>query len=93
MMISPRCVMNSIVYYGGICIVEWMLGIVEVWYFFIKNRCFSLSRREESYKLKLFACLIACMSAGSKNHHIFIKLDRRVTGGRELNLRLVSINY
>jgi hypothetical protein len=33
----------------------------------------SLSRREESYKLKLFVCLIACMSAGSKEHHVFHK--------------------
>jgi len=40
MMPSPRCVMNSIVYYGGIWIDEWMLEIGEVWCFFIKNRCF-----------------------------------------------------
>ena len=33
---------------------------------------YSLSRREESYKHKLSACLLACMSAESKKHQIFI---------------------
>ena len=38
----------------------------------------SLSRREESYKHKLFACLIACMSAEDQKK---IRVDRRVIGG------------
>ncbi len=33
MMISPCCAMNTIPYYGGIWIDEWMLGIGKVWYF------------------------------------------------------------
>jgi hypothetical protein len=33
--------MNSIAYYGGIWIGQWMLGIGEVWYFPSKKTVFS----------------------------------------------------
>ena len=47
---------------------------------------YSLSRREESWENKLSACLLACVSAGSKEHRlvtIFIRVDRRVIGVKE----------
>ena len=47
---------------------------------------YSLSRREESWENKLSACLLACVSAGSKKHRlvtIFIRVDRRVIGVEE----------
>jgi hypothetical protein len=41
MMASPRCVLNSIVYYCGIWIDQWVLGIGEVWYISSKTVVFS----------------------------------------------------
>ncbi len=41
MMISPCRVLNTIPYYGGIWIDEWMLGIGEVWYISSKTVVFS----------------------------------------------------
>jgi hypothetical protein len=41
MMITPCCVINSIAYYYGIWIDQWMLGIGEVWYFSSQTGVFS----------------------------------------------------
>ena len=84
--------MNIIVYNGGICIDQWMLGIGEVWYFSSYTGVFwptvDISMVDDVYhciwwwyirflveksltRIKcLFACLIACVSARSKEHRI-----------------------
>jgi hypothetical protein len=74
-MVSPWCVMNSIASSKvwprviGVEESEFVISFWKLfcdWFFYTKDRVFtkkvfSLSRREESTKNKLFACLIDCL--------------------------------
>ena len=68
------------------CLAHIMLVSNSLCSVYLFQVCYSLSRREESWENKLSACLLACVSAGSKKHRlvtIFIRVDRRVIGVEE----------